>query len=65
MGKGADDVGKAVGGVIFIVFVLIALIPKEVWIFLGVLVGAAVLIGATVWGISEYNKSRAAAEARA
>jgi hypothetical protein len=34
-----------------------------VWIFLGILAGAGVLIGAIVWGISEYTKSRAAAEA--
>ena len=65
MSKGSDDSGKAVGGLIFFVFVLIALVPKEVWIFLGFLAGAAVLIGGTSWGISEYNKSRAAAEARA
>jgi hypothetical protein len=65
MSKGSDDVGKAVGGLIFFVVVLIAIIPKEVWIFFGILAGAAVLIGATVWGISEYNKSRAAAAAQA
>ena len=65
MSKGSDDVGKAVGGLIVFVLVLIALVPKEVWIFLGILAGAAILIGATVWGISEYKKSRAAAEARA
>jgi hypothetical protein len=65
MSKGSDDVGKAVGGVIFFVFVLIALIPKEVWIFLGILAGGAALIGAIFWGFSEYNKSHAAAQARA
>ena len=44
---------------------LIAVIPKPVWIALGVITGAAILIAVTVWAISEYNKSRAAAEERA
>ena len=64
--KGSDDpVAKAIAGVIVGVVVLIAVIPKPVWILLGVLTGAAILIGVTVWAVSEYNKRRAAAEERA
>jgi hypothetical protein len=63
--KGSDDAGKALGGLIFFVFLLIALVPKEVWIGLGILAGVSILIGVTTWGISEYKKSRAAAEEQA
>ena len=65
MGKSSDDVGKGLAGLVVFVIVLIALIPKEVWIFLGILAGAAILLGVTVWGLKEYEKRRAAAEARA
>lgn len=64
--KGSDDgVTKVISGVIVGILVLIALVPKPVWIALGVITAAAILIGVTVWAISEYNKSRAAAEERA
>ena len=39
MSKGSDDAGKVVGGAIFVVIFLIAVVPKEVWIVLGVTVG--------------------------
>lgn len=39
MSQDWDDVGKAIGGLFFCGFVLIALVPKEVWIFLLVLAG--------------------------
>ena len=63
--KGSDDVGKGIAGLIVFVIVLIALIPKEIWIALGVVAGGAILIGFTAWATSEYKKSRAAAEERA
>ncbi|MDA4109725.1 hypothetical protein [Mycolicibacterium holsaticum] len=65
MSKGSDDVGKAIGGLVVFVIVLIALIPKEVWIGLGILAGVAVAIGAIVWGIKEYEEHRTAAKERA
>lgn len=60
----SNDVGKGIGGLIFFVFVLIALIPKEIWILLGVLAGVGVVAGGIAWGINAYEKARAAAEAR-
>lgn len=40
-GKGSDS---AVGGVVIFVIVLLAMIPKEVWIFLGVTIGVSLLL---------------------
>jgi flagellar biosynthesis component FlhA len=65
MSKGSDDAGKVVGGAIFVVIFLIAVVPKEVWIVLGVTVGLGLLMGFIAWAIPQYNKSRAAAEERA
>ena len=48
--KGSDDVGKALAGLVFFAIFLIVLIPKEVWIALGVITVAAILIGVTVVG---------------
>ncbi|TRW81261.1 hypothetical protein FK535_17565 [Mycolicibacterium sp. 018/SC-01/001] len=64
MSKGSDDLGKGIGGLIVVIFVLIALVPKEVWIFLGALAVAAFLIGVTVWGINSHRKAQAAADER-
>lgn len=65
MSKSSDDIGKGIGGLIFLVFVLIAIVPKEVWILLGGLAVAAIVIGLTVWGINAHEKAKAAAEERA
>jgi hypothetical protein len=60
-----DSVAKGIAGVIVFVIVLIALVPKPVWIFLGLVTAAGILIGGTVWAVSAYEKHRAAAQARA
>jgi hypothetical protein len=65
MSKGSDGAGKVVGGAIFGVIFLIAVVPKEVWIALGVLIVGALLIWFTAWAISEHKKMRAAEEERA
>ncbi|MGV0791665.1 hypothetical protein [Mycolicibacterium sp. XJ1819] len=65
MGKSSDDVGKGIAGLLFFVLFLIAVIPKEVWIFLGLLAGAAIVLGVIVWGLQACEKHRAAAQARA
>jgi hypothetical protein len=63
--KGSDDsVGKAITALIIFVIVLIAAIPKEIWIALGVIVGGALLICFTVWAVNAYSKHRAEVEAR-
>jgi hypothetical protein len=64
--KGSDDaVGKVILGVVIGIIVLIAVVPKEVWIALGVIIGGALLIWFIAWAISEEKKRRAAAEERA
>ncbi len=62
--KGSDDVAKGVGALIFFVFVLIALIPKEVWIALGVIVGGAAFIGLVAWAVAANDKRVAAKQKR-
>lgn len=62
--KSSDDVAKGVGALIFFVFVLIALIPKEVWIALGVVVGGAAFIGLVAWAVAANDKRVAAKEKR-
>ncbi|MCV7279914.1 hypothetical protein H7J88_09655 [Mycolicibacterium flavescens] len=54
----------AIGGVIVFVVVVIALIPKEVWIFVGVVAGLGVVTAGIAWAIKTYDEHRAAAEAR-
>src|SRR5512139_4325522 len=52
--KGSNG-GIGCGTVLGVLF-LIALIPKPVWITLGVLAALAVVIGVTSWAISENDK---------
>ncbi|PRC41668.1 hypothetical protein C6A85_000000114445 [Mycobacterium sp. ITM-2017-0098] len=64
--KGSDDpVLKGIGGVIVAIVVLVAIIPKEVWILLGIIVGALAVAALVKWAISENDKRRALAEERA
>jgi electron transfer flavoprotein alpha subunit len=64
--KDSDDgVGKAIGGVIVGIVVLIAVVPKPVWIFLGIMTAVAVVVGGAAWAFTAYEKHRAAAEAQA
>lgn len=65
MSKGSDDLGKALGFVIFFILVLIAVIPKEVWIALGVVTVAALVIWGIVRAVDAYDKRRAEAEEQA
>lgn len=65
MSKGSYDAGKALGGLAVFVILLVALIPQPVWIALGVVAVAALLVGLTVWGLKEYEKHRVIAEERA
>lgn len=57
--------GGGVGGAIFVVIVLIAMIPKEIWIALGVIAVGAAVIGLATWGITTAEKHRVAAAAAA
>lgn len=62
--KGSDDVGKGIGGLIFVVIVLIAMIPKEIWIALGVMAGGAALIGLVAWAVAANDRRVAAKKER-
>ncbi|EID14880.1 hypothetical protein [Mycolicibacterium phlei] len=56
--------GTGVGGLIFAIFILIAMIPKEVWIALGVVAGLGVLIALISWVAKKHEQYVAAKEAR-
>lgn len=43
-------------GTVLAVLFLIAIVPKPVWITLGVLAAGAILIGVTSWAVSENRK---------
>jgi hypothetical protein len=56
------------GSVVFLVLLLIGLlaqIPKEVWIGIGVIAGFVLVLAFLAWAFSAYDKSRTAAEERA
>lgn len=61
----SDETAKVIAGVIVFVVLLIAFVPKPVWIALGVVAAIAILIGITIWAMSEKQRRRAAAEERA
>lgn len=56
MSKSSDGAGGAVGGLIIFILVLIAVIPKEVWILLGVLAGLGILAAVIAWSIKRYEQ---------
>lgn len=60
-----SDGSNAIGGLIFFVIVLVALVPKPVWIFLGVLVGVGLLSWLIYSIVSSIQEARAEAEERA
>ncbi|MGV0717847.1 hypothetical protein ABQE93_20815 [Mycolicibacterium sp. XJ662] len=62
--KDSDDIAKAIVAVIIFIFVLIALIPKEIWIALGVIAGGAAIIGFVTWALAANDRRLAAKEAR-
>lgn len=57
--------GGGIGGAIFVVIVIIAMIPKEIWIALGVIAGGAAVICVVAWVVNTVEKHRAAAEEQA
>lgn len=61
----SDNVSHGIAVLIVGIVVLIALVPKPVWIFLGVLAGTTVLIVITGWAVNTYTEHRAAVEKRA
>ena len=61
MSRGSEKIGcGTVLGVLF----LIAVIPKPVWITLGILAGVAVLVGVISWAVTENDKRLAAKRER-
>ena len=67
MAKNNQDDGpvKAVSALIVGVIFVVSLVPKEVWITLGIVLAIAVSAWVTVHVVSETQKRRAAAQARA
>ncbi|WP_232375021.1 hypothetical protein [Mycolicibacterium mengxianglii] len=64
--KGSDDPAVKLGsGVLVGVVVLIAVVPKEVWIVLGIFAGILAVVGIFMWAFHERDERRAAAEERA
>lgn len=59
------SVGGSLGGAFFVVLVFIAMVPKEVWIVLGIIAAVALVVGVVAWIISEEAKRREAAEEQA
>lgn len=49
-----------IGGVIFFIIVLVAMVPKEVWITLGVGIVVVALIAGAIKGMNAYDKYRVA-----
>ncbi|PRC45618.1 hypothetical protein C6A85_94245, partial [Mycobacterium sp. ITM-2017-0098] len=64
MSKKSSDGSNVIGGLVVFVVVLIALVPKPVWIALGVIVGA-IIVSWVVWRIvAAVEAGRAAEEER-
>jgi len=65
MSRKSGNAGNGIGALVFFILFLIAAIPKEVWIALGVVAGLAVVVAAISWGIKKYEEHRTAVEAAA
>lgn len=64
-GKDSEDgCAKVLSGAVVGIIVLIAMIPKEVWVFLGVGAGVALGVWLAIKGLAAYKKSRAEAAKR-
>lgn len=59
-----DGCANVVGGVIVFIIVVIAAIPKPVWIAIGVIAGVAILVTVIVKLASSFQEGRAEAKAR-
>ncbi len=68
MAKGSKDsndgCATGVGGALFVIVVLIAMVPKPVWIGLGVIAAIAAVVGLFYWATTAYEKTKAATEER-
>ncbi len=64
-GDSNDGCANVVGGFIVFIVVLVAMIPKEVWIALGLFAAVAILVTAIVKAVAAYDKHRAEAQERA
>jgi hypothetical protein len=64
MSKKSSDGSNAIGGLIVFVIVLIALVPKPVWIALGVIVGAIIVTWVVYRIVTAVEARRAAEEER-
>jgi hypothetical protein len=69
MAKGSKDsndgCATGVGGAFFVIVVLIAMVPKPVWIGLGVIAAIAAVVGLFYWAATAYETAKAAAAERA
>lgn len=61
MAKGSKDSDSAIGGLIVFVIVLIAIVPKQVWIALGITVGVCVLMWVAYKAHAAYEDRQAEA----
>lgn len=64
MASNNDGCAKGAGGTVFFVIFLIAAVPKEVWIGVGIFLAVVVLIVVAVKGAEAYDQHRAAEEER-
>ena len=64
-GDSNDGCANVVGGFIVFIVVLVAIIPKEVWIALGLFAAVAVLVTAIVKAVAAFDEYRAEAQERA
>lgn len=64
-GDSNDGCANVVGGFVVFIVVLVAIIPKEVWIALGIFAAVAVLVTAIVKGVAAYDEHRAEAQEQA
>ncbi len=60
-----DGSSNVIGGIVFFIVLLVALIPKPVWIFLGVIAALSAFLGLVYWIVITYEKWHAAAQERA
>lgn len=61
----SEGCATVLGGVVIGIVVLIAAIPKEAWIVIGIVVGAAVVLGAVIAAIAAINRVHDVAEEQA
>lgn len=65
MAKNNDSGGSVAGGIFVFVVVVIAMVPKEVWIFLGVVLGIVLVAWLGSKAVQAYDERKAEAERQA